>query len=92
MAVSWCRRAASQAAAALGFEEAADHLRRALELTGSDAPSRLRTELLVELARALNGAGLSTSSLDAAVAAGLLARSDHDDDLHIAERWIELLD
>jgi DNA-binding SARP family transcriptional activator/class 3 adenylate cyclase len=79
--VTWCRRAATQAADALGYQEAADHLRRALDVAGTEAPARLRTELLIERARMLDGAGEWTSSLDAAAAAAELAIPNGWDDL-----------
>jgi class 3 adenylate cyclase len=84
VAVSWCRRAAAQAAAAFGFEEAAHHLQRAVELLDAESSARAHTEVLVELACAFNGAGLWTSSLDAAVLAGQLAQANGEDDLLIA--------
>jgi DNA-binding SARP family transcriptional activator/class 3 adenylate cyclase/tetratricopeptide (TPR) repeat protein len=80
-AVEWCRRAAAQAAEALGFQEAAAHLRRGLDVAGPAAPARLRAELLVELARMLDEAGESMSSLDAASAAAELAITHGWDEL-----------
>jgi hypothetical protein len=71
-----------QAAAPLGattFRPGAADDHGALDVAGPHASPRLRAELLVELARALDDAGLTTSSLDAAAAAALASEHGWDE-------------
>jgi class 3 adenylate cyclase len=74
-AVVWCRRAAQQAMQSLSFDDAAGHLRRALEIGGGVIDERTRAEVLVELAEALGDGGQPISSLEAAAQAGEVAQS-----------------
>jgi hypothetical protein len=72
-AIVWCRRAADRASEGLGFDEAGQHLTIALDLAERAAPEMVGA-LLVDLARALDGAGEVVKAIDAAARAGEEAR------------------
>ncbi|MCC6997478.1 MAG: AAA family ATPase [Deltaproteobacteria bacterium] len=72
-AITWARRAAQRAAAALAFDDACALLERALALLPPDHDAE-RYELLLEQAAAQIGAGATTRGLDTTLAAAALAR------------------
>ena len=79
-AIAWCRRAATRASDGLGFDEAAGHLTIALGLAEAAVPDMVGA-LLVDLARALDGAGEVVKAIDAAARAGDEARQHGDAEL-----------
>jgi class 3 adenylate cyclase len=75
-ALTACRAAAGQAMAVSAFEDAIEHDRRALEAAElAGAPTTIRIDVLLDLARAHQAAGHATEAADTARRAADLARA-----------------